>query len=103
MLGVIGGVEAFCGVGRTGNCFETIDGEVAVKLDHGGFGCDGLGAVDLDLIVVLRVERCGKKAKDRDEEPGEMGPVSAIHCLLSWTQRVLTTVSLGQPAFFESC
>ena len=40
-----------------------IDGEVAVEFDHGAARGDGLGAVDLDFVVVLGRERKGQEAE----------------------------------------
>jgi hypothetical protein len=68
VLGVVGGIDAVGCIGRAGESFEAVDGEVGVELNHQGLGRDGIGAVDLDLVVVLGAEmRC------QDETENECG------------------------------
>jgi hypothetical protein len=43
-------------------------GEVGMELDHEGFGCDGVGTVDLDLVIALRVRDHGKESEGQQGE-----------------------------------
>ena len=51
VFGVVGGLHAIDDVALT------IGGEVGVQFEHGGAGCNGFGAVNLDLVIVLRMAR----------------------------------------------
>jgi hypothetical protein len=46
--------------------------EIAVKLDPGGLGRDGFGAVDLNFVVVRSAKPCGRK-NGGEEKAGEIG------------------------------
>jgi hypothetical protein len=65
VLGVVGGIDAVGCIGRAGESFEAVDGEVGVELDHESLRSDRVGAVDLDLVVVLGAEmRCEAEAEN---------------------------------------
>jgi len=51
VLGVIRGIEA------VHHRLATVDGEIAVKFDHGVAGLDLIVTVDLDFVIVLRAGR----------------------------------------------
>ena len=54
---------------RAGRRITTLHGKVAVQFQHRGFWRDGIRAVDLDLIVVLRLGESGvTKTKDHENQ-----------------------------------
>ena len=57
VLLVVGGIDAVDGLRLA------FDGEVGVELDHEGFGGDGVGAVDLDLVVALGVRAAAQRMR----------------------------------------
>jgi hypothetical protein len=54
VLGVVRWIKAFRGEPRARRGITALCREVAMQLQHGGLGCDCVGTVDLDLIIVLR-------------------------------------------------
>ena len=92
VLLVVGGVDAVDGV------LLAVRGEVGVDFDHGAFGFDGVGAVDLDLVVAL----CGCWSREEQEagdeeqkEEGELVGMERGRCLGMRHGRVLRSSLQG--------
>ena len=58
---MVGGVDAIDDVALA------LGGEVGVQLDHGGLWCNGVCAIDLDLVVALCVSG-SRNTEKRDDE-----------------------------------
>ena len=67
MFGVVGGLHAIDDVALT------IGGEVGVQFEHGGAGCNSVRALDLDLVIVLRMGagNGGDEGEAEDANGGE--------------------------------
>jgi hypothetical protein len=67
VFGVVGGLNAIDDVALT------IGGEVGVQFEHGGAGCNGFSAVNLDLVIVLRIGEGngGDEGEAEDADGGE--------------------------------
>jgi hypothetical protein len=67
VLGVVGGLHAI------DNVALTIGGEVGMELEHGGAGGNGFSAVNLDLVVALRMGEGngGDEGEAEDADGGE--------------------------------